>query len=109
MTACFCGRSPRGFAWHDLKTPPMDRKPPVLCCSMKHMEIAAKRKGNMELNVDEKRAVRAASAEVGEYLEHIGKTDLAAMTEEEWLGFIAHTYYNVCLKVGAIWEEEVPF
>jgi len=63
----------------------------------------------MELNVDEKRAVLDASAEVGEYLDRIGKTDLAQMTEDEWLGFIAHTYYNVCLKVRAIWEKDCPF
>ena len=106
---CFCGRALRGFAWHDFNTSPFDRKPPVRTCSIHCLDIAARRRGNMELNVDEKRAVERASAEVGEYLEHIGKTDLAAMTEAEWLGFIAHTYFNVCLKVRDIWDSEVPF
>lgn len=61
------------------------------------------------LNVDEKRAVSAASEEVGSYLEQIGKTDLATMTEEEWLGFVAHAYGSVSAEVRKIWENEVPF
>ena len=106
---CFCGRAARGFAWHDFSLPAFDRPPPVHTCSMECLDIVVKRRGNMELNPDEKRAVQDASAEVGEYLERIGKTDLAAMTEAEWLGFIAHTYYNVCLKVRDIWARDCPF
>lgn len=63
----------------------------------------------MNLNVDEKKAVNAASANVGEYLERIGKTDLAQMTEAEWLGFIGHAYACVCAEVHEIWKREVPF
>lgn len=63
----------------------------------------------MSLNVDEKKAVRAVSNEVGEYLDRIGKTDLATMTEAEWLGFIEHAYDRVCTHVRKIWETEVPF
>lgn len=61
------------------------------------------------LNVDEKRAVSTASEEVGAYLESIGKTDLATMTEDEWLGFVAHAYGTVAEEVRKIWENEVPF
>jgi len=63
----------------------------------------------MQLNVDEKKAANAASEAVGSYLERLGKTDLATMTEAEWLGFIQHTYACVCTEVGRIWEKEVPF
>lgn len=109
MTACLCGRMPRGFAWHDFTVGPFDRKPPVQCCSIPCLDIAAKRKGNMELNIDEKRAVNAASGRIGEYLERIGKTDLASMTEPEWLGFLHHAYSCTCEEVRAIWRDEVPF
>lgn len=108
MTACFCGRQPRGFAWHDFAVNPFDRKPPVLCCSLPCLDIAAQRKGNMDLTIDEKRAVAAASGKVGEYLERIGKSDLATMTEAEWLGFIAHAYACTCDEVRAIWHAEAP-
>lgn len=62
----------------------------------------------MDLNIDEKRAANAASAAVGEYLEAIGKTDLAAMTEAEWVGFISHAYAIVAGEVRKLWQEE-PF
>lgn len=106
---CFCGRAARGFAWHDFGTSPFDRQPPVHCCSMQCLDIAGHRRGKMDLNVDEKRAVNAASGAVGEYLEQIGKTDLAAMTEAEWLGFIGHAYGAVAGEVRKIWRDEVPF
>jgi len=58
---------------------------------------------------DEKRAIDAASPAIGEYLEGIGKTDLATMTEGEWMGFLAHAYSCVCDEVAKIHENEVPF
>ena len=62
----------------------------------------------MQLSVDERTAVHAASEAVGAYLERIGKTDLVTMTEAEWLGFIAHTYGCVADEVRQIWAN-VPF
>lgn len=63
----------------------------------------------MQLNVDEKRAVTTASPVIGEWLDALGKTDLAQMTEGEWLGFLAHVYASVCAEVRKVWENEVPF
>ncbi len=63
----------------------------------------------MQLNVDEMRAVSTASSAIGEWLDALGKTDLAQMTEGEWLGFLAHVYASVCAEVRKIWENEVPF
>lgn len=40
------------------------------------------------------RALEAASNEAGRYLENIGKTDLADLTEAEWKGFVL----NLCLE-----------
>lgn len=63
----------------------------------------------MQLNVDEKRAVNTASPAIGEWLDTLGKTDLAQMTEAEWLGFLTHVYASICAEVRKIWENEVPF
>ncbi len=63
----------------------------------------------MQLNVDEMRAVSTASSAIGEWLDALGKTDLAQMTEGEWLGFLAHVYASVCAEVRKVWENEVPF
>jgi hypothetical protein len=76
---------------------------------MECLDIATKRRGTMELNVDERRAVGEVSAEVGSYLDRLGKTDLATMTEQEWLGFIGHAYACVCAKVHEQWARDVPF
>jgi hypothetical protein len=111
MRQCFCGRSARGFAYQDPQRLPFGETIlPVPCCSMECLDVAVKWRGNMrQLNVDEKRAVNSASPEVGAYLDQIGKTDLATMTETEWLGFIAHAYGTVSAEVRKIWENEVPF
>jgi hypothetical protein len=42
----------------------------------------------MEPTETEIQCVYAASQKAGEYLEWLGKTDLATMTEDEWLEFI---------------------
>lgn len=108
---CPCGRSPRGFAWHDLLTSSGMRRPPIYCCSMECLHIAARDKEEPmpPLNALEIGAAAKASPAAGEYLDRIGKSDLAAMTEEEWLGFLAHAYAAVADEVRAVWAEEVPF
>lgn len=101
---CFCGRQARGFAWW------LRGFDPVPCCSMDCLKIAMKRKGHMGLNFDEYTAVEAAGDKVGEFLERLGKTDLAALTREEWLDFVAHAYECVCIEVRAKWDAgEAPF
>lgn len=61
------------------------------------------------LTVDERKAVQQASEATGEYLERLGKTDLAEMTEAEWLGFIGHAYTCVRREIAEIWETDCPF
>lgn len=60
MRLCFCGRAARGFAWHDFSRTPFDRPPPIQTCSMKCLNIATRRKGQMKANIDEQRAIAAA-------------------------------------------------
>lgn len=61
------------------------------------------------INALESGAVAKASGNVGEYLEALGKTDLAQMTEAEWHGFIGHAYASVATEVAAVWAADVPF
>lgn len=109
MRLCFCGRAARGFAWHDFSRTPFDRPPPIQTCSMKCLNIATRRKGQMKANIDEQRAIAAASPAIGAFLEDLGKSDLAVLTSEEWLAFLTHAYVSVCAEVSKIWENEVPF
>ena len=62
----------------------------------------------MNVTVEERQAIEAASPAIGEYLESIGKTDLAQMSEEEWLGFLGHAFVVTCLEVRKRWDE-APF
>lgn len=63
----------------------------------------------MEPDRNEVRAAEQASARAGEYLEQIGKTDLATMTPEEWAGFLLHVHAAVADEIRAICDEQVPF
>lgn len=53
-------------------------------------------------------AIQAASEPAGEYLESIGKTDLATMTEEEWLTLLEVVVTAFSDKMAAL-AEEPPF
>lgn len=58
----------------------------------------------------EAKAIEAASPVAGEYLERIGKTDLTAMTADEWHGFLAHAFNAIAGEVQRlVGENEVPF
>ncbi|WP_310533160.1 DUF6511 domain-containing protein [Novosphingobium sp.] len=105
--ACFCGRSPRGFYFID---PEAHEPPAVPCCSMACLDTSFRMKGQpMRLNPTETKAVYNASPAVGEYLETMGKTDLADMTEAEWLGFLGHAFNCIAGEVSAIVKDECPF
>ena len=111
MTApCFCHRAPRGFAWHNFTIGPRDRPPGINACSMECLSIISSLKGSPEMpQKTEQRAVEAASEEIGSYLDQIGKTDLAAMTGEEWQDFLLHAFTCTAYEIRNIVAEEVPF
>lgn len=106
---CLCGRAPRGFYFITPKPGPFEPGTAIACCSMTCMRVAQSRRGNMDLNIDERRAIEAVHGKVGAYLEGIGKTDLQTLTMDEWLGFIAHAYSTVSEEVRRIWSKECPF
>jgi hypothetical protein len=105
---CFCGRQARGFIFR------LPQTPTVHTCSMPCLDIAHARNGNMALTTltnDEFDSIMAASPEIGAYLERIGKSDLAAMSQVEWLDFLAHAYSTICELNRAKWQaaDAVPF
>jgi hypothetical protein len=106
--ACFCGREARGFFFR------LPDTPTVHTCSMACLDIAHARNGNMALPTltnDEFNSIMAASPEIGAFLEKLGKSDLATMTEEEWLDFLTHAYATICEFNRAKWQtvDGVPF
>lgn len=65
---------------------------------------------------EETKAMEAASASGGGFLDAIGKTDLATMTESEWDEFITSVIQGYCdffdpekAKYDAITEDEIPY
>ena len=83
MRCAACGlRTGRGFGWFDpSRMPPA----PLPACSMRCMNVLCRRRGVVDPDEHEIAAIAAASPMAGEYLESIGKTDLAALSEAEWL------------------------
>ncbi len=83
-----CRREPRGFGWFDaiyrVSDPRRDRSTRELC-SMRCQDICHRRRGMIDPTPNEIAAMRAGGQAAGEYLESIGKTDLAVLTEAEWL------------------------
>jgi hypothetical protein len=58
---------------------------PLPACSMRCMNALCRRWGVIDPDEHEVAAIVATSPMAGEYLESIGKTDLAVLTAAEWL------------------------
>ena len=52
------------------------------------MDLIAQGRGMVDADAHEIAAIAAAGPLAGEYLESIGKTDLATLSEAEWLAFL---------------------
>lgn len=106
--ACLA-REARGFAF---RIPGDPYATPSHACSMKCLNYLATSKGKppMDLAPVEADAIMAASEAVGAHLETLGKTDMATMTEEEWLDFLAAAYSAITGEVRErLATGEVPF
>jgi hypothetical protein len=77
-----CRRSTRGFAYN----PKLARQPgqPAAACCSQHLELAIKMIDTTEY---EREAIAHGGSLAGEYLETLGKTDLAVMTPQEYDAF----------------------
>jgi hypothetical protein len=102
-----CRRAARGFAF----APPKDKQRRRWhFCSMQHLDFAYhhfRSTGQMiDPSPDERKAALAGGANAGEYLDSIGKSDLAALTAEEWEQFL------LCVVGGyleSLATEDIPF
>ena len=110
---CPCGRTASSFAY-DPRLAGVGTGPPVGACSLAHLKIIAKRKGNMEMPVplqqSEYEMIMQASPIIGEYLEAQGVTDMAQMGYEQWLDFLAFnfkTFHDI--NAGRWADGEVPY
>lgn len=56
----------------------------------------------IELSDNEISAIVATGAIAGAHLDHLGKTDLAQMNEDEWMGFIEATVLAYADKMAAL-------
>lgn len=65
----------------------------------------------MTLTNDEYDSIMEASPAIGEHLESMGKTDMADMSEEQWLDFIAFAYAEICKHNQIKWTgpDGAPF
>lgn len=63
-----------------------------------------------DLTQDEVTAIQFAADQAGQYLDSIGKTDLATMTPEEWMTLNETVFMSGSWKLSEIIsEKEVPF
>jgi Family of unknown function (DUF6511) len=100
---CFCNREARGFGWFEpqpikrvqakttKKAPTAKPKPDKTfnACSMTCMDIIAAKEGKMDNPTKhEIGAMYDAAEKGGEFLNNLGKTDLATMTQDEWMQFV---------------------
>jgi len=95
MICAVCAREGRGFGFDPSL---IGLKGPVLCaCSMNCLRLIAKRRGAMiDPTPNEKAAFRHGGNMGGEILDSLGKTDLAQLSEAEWLSFVEAIITGYC-------------
>jgi hypothetical protein len=79
-------------------------------CGMDCVAIINRMDGPMEdMNEAEIKAMYAASTQAGQYLETLGKTDMATFTEDEWLSMIDAAVTGFCDAMRKSVAESAPF
>lgn len=82
MVCDICRRETRGFGF----SPRVIRRSgrDLWLCSMRCLNITTRLEGMIDPNEHEEAALRHAGAAGGEYVESLGRTDLALWSEKEW-------------------------
>ena len=114
MICAVCRREARYWGWFDptlpLASPRLGRSLRKLC-SRRCMDICHRRRGMVDPTEHEVAAMRAASPLAGEYIDSLGKTDLAEFSEHEWMTLIeviVTAYVEALQLLAAEPEEEAP-
>lgn len=89
-----CRREGRGFAFHPVLAGLPGRVRPA--CSMTCLDLIAERKAMIDPTPNEQAALRHGGSMGGEYLESIRLTDLARLTEDQWLTFVEAIVTGYC-------------
>jgi hypothetical protein len=100
MSLCaVCRREPRGYGWFDARfkgnDPRRDRGRRRLC-SRTCQDICHRRRGMIDPTPNERAAMAAGGKAAGEYLESLGRSDLAALTAPEWRQLIEIVVTSYC-------------
>lgn len=65
--------------------------------------------GPVSSDATEEKAIVKGGQAAGEYLERIGKTDLATLSIEEWQTFCLTMFRETCAEMQRIADDEIPF
>lgn len=110
MTCSVCQRAARGYGYRNPANP---FAASFSACSMRCLSIIHnyQKAGIMfDLHHYEKQALGVASQAAGEYLDEIGKTDLATMTGDEWDSLISLVFVKAAAEIQRLTEvNAVPF
>lgn len=91
MLCDLCRREARGFGWFDAERgvgdPRRDASRRRLC-SRACQDLCHRRRGMIDPTPNEQRALQTAGDLAGEYLDSLGRTDLALLTPAEWATLI---------------------
>lgn len=94
MICAVCRREARGFGFDEALARVSGR--PAVICSMHCLDIVFREKGMIDPTPNEQVAMEAGGQLAGEYLDSIGKTDLAALDAAEWATFVEAVVTGYC-------------
>ncbi len=110
MMCAICPREARGFGYNPELAGESGR--PGKACSMEHLNILKELKGMVDPTGNEIEAALYGGQMGGEYLDEMGKTNLAALSAAEWQQFllcVVGGYVTQLAKTRPLTEDEIPF
>lgn len=105
MKCAVCPREARGFGYNP-KLAGVNGKA-GRTCSMKCLHIMKEKKGMIDATPNETEAVMYGGQMGGEYLDELGKTNLAALSADEWKQFLFCIIGGYCEKIASY--NDIPF
>jgi len=113
MICDICSREARGFGYSS-KLARTDGKSGV-ACGMKHLNIIKKVDGMINITNNEVEAALVGGKMGGQYLDELGKTNLAALSKAEWQQFLLCVIGGFTETVAnsrafdELTDEDIPF